>query len=291
MGDSGRNFHNDAGVIDGIGQQLSKMTPTHKKIGTFVINNPENVVRMSISKLARESGARSESSVVRFYQFLGYSGYHDFKVSLATEIAGRTFYHTYEDIDENDGIGNIKTKLFTGSIKTLEQNMQTISDDSLRAAVDIIDGAGRLILLGYAVSAAVAYDAYFKFTRLGLNCHFSTDPHINAVLLSETQSGDVVLGISQSGETRDLVIPVEAVKSAVKVVGITGDGESSLARISDVCLTTTSEERNYRTDALISRIVQKVLISVLYTGVAIKRGSSIRDQLHESRRALSYLKF
>ena len=291
MEQNGRNFHTDSGVLSGIAQQLSEMTPTHRKIGTLVINNPENVVRMSISQLARESGARSESSVVRFYQFLGYSGYHDFKVSLATEIAGRTFYHTYEDIDEDDGIGNIKTKLFTGAMKTIEQNMHTVNDDLLRVAVDIIDGAKRLILLGYAVSASVAYDAYFKFTRLGLNCHFSTDPHINAVLLSEARPGDVVLGISQSGETRDLVTPIVAARPTIQVVGITGDGESSFARTCDACLVTTSEERNYRTDALISRIVQKVLISVLYTGVAIKRGSSVMDQLHESRRALSYLKF
>lgn len=285
------NFYDESRTLHRIGQRLHQMTPINKKIGEYVLRDPESVIKMSISQLARESGARSESSVVRFYQFIGYTGYHDFKVSLATDIAGQIFFHANEDIDSRDNVGTIKTKLFEGAIHALQQNVSLIKDEALEEAVDAIAGASRLIFIGYAASAALAYDACFKFTRLGLHCHFISDPHMNAVLLSHAEEGDVVLAISQSGETRDLVTPLRAARPPIKIVSIAGEEDSSLSRISDVYLATKTEERNYRTDALISRIVQKVMISVLYTGVALRRGESIMDVLHASRRALSYLKF
>jgi RpiR family transcriptional regulator, carbohydrate utilization regulator len=291
MASEGRDFLDSAGTLQRIGHRLHAMTPVNRRIGEFVLRNPDLVVKMSISRLAREANVRSESSVVRFYQCLGYSGYHDFKVSLATDIAGQTFYHATEDIGTTDSIGTIKTKLFDGAVKTLQQNKNLIPDEVLGNAVELISEASRLIILGYAASAAVEYDAYFKLTRLGIVCHFSTDPHVNAVLLSEAREGDVVLAISQSGESRDVVVPLRSAHPPVRIVAITGEADSALARISDVCVVTYSEERNYRTDALISRIVQKVLVSVLYTGVAIHRGESIVGRLHASRRSLSYLKF
>lgn len=278
-------------VLHLIGQRLPEMTKVHKRIAKMVLERPDQVIKMSISELTREAGARSESSVVRFYQFLGFTGYHDFKVSLATEVGGRTFYHSYEDIGSEDSVLTVKDKLFAGAAKTLEQNARTLNDEALSQAVEIIAGAERIILVGFAVSAAVAYDAYFKFTRLGYVCHFSTDAHINAVALSKVRKGDVLLVFSHSGETRDAIVPIRQARPTAKVVSITGARESSLARASDVTLVTTSEERNYGTDALVSRVVQIVLVSVVYTAVALKRGEHLTAELQQSRRSLSYLKF
>ena len=256
-----------------------------------MLENPELVIRLSISELARQAGVRSESSVVRFYQSVGFSGYHEFKVALASEIAGRTFYHALEDIDADDNVGTVKRKLFEASIRAFQQNAQVIKNEVLENAVELIAAAKRLIFLGYGPSAAVAYDAFFKFTRLGIQCHWSTDPHVNAVLLSEASAGDVILVVSHSGEERDHIIPLRRARPPAAVVSITGNAECPLSRVSDVCIVTTSEERNYRTDALVSRVVQKALVSILYAGVAIRRGDSIMERLYASRQALSYLMF
>lgn len=229
--------------------------------------------------------------MVRFYQSIGFRGYHEFKVALASDIAGKIFYHALEDIDANDTVGTVKRKLFEASIFALQQNLKAIDNLALDRAVGLMAEANRLIFLGYGPSAAVGYDAYFKFTRLGLRCHWSTDPHVNAVLLSEASEGDVVFVVSQSGEERDHILPLRRARPPAKVVSITGNADCPLSRVSDVCLVTASEERNYRTDALVSRIIQKAVVSVLYAGVAIRRGDSIIERLYTSRQALSYLMF
>ncbi len=278
-------------VLVSIRKKLKEMTPTQQQIAQFVLNQPADVIKMSISQLAMETGTKSESSVVRFYRFLGFSGYHDFKVTLATEIAGKSFYHTYEDITIDDDLGAIKQKIFQGAMKTLHENLGAIQDRVLMDAVSLIEDARRLIFLGYANSGSVARSAFFKFSRLGLNCHYSADPHINAVILVEPQKGDVIFCISYSGESKDVVIPVEKVKPFAKVIALTGFPDSPLGKIADVCISTVSEEMNYRTDVMITRLVQAAIVETLYTTIAVREGSRAFDRLSKTRQSLSYLKY
>ena len=278
-------------VLSTIRMKLNKMTLMQQEIAKFILGNPSKVINMSITQLATACGVKSESSIVRFYRTLGFSGYHDFKVSLATEIAGKTFYHTYSDITENDDVETIKEKIFQGAIQTLNENLQLPNADLFLEAIDLIENARRLFFLGYAVSGAVALQAYFRFSRLGLQCHFSQDPHINAVILAEPAEGDLLLCISHSGESRDMVEPVKRARPPAKVIALTGSPDSHLGRIADVCIATISEEVNYRTDVMVSRIVQIAIIDTLYTAVGLRKGAPVWDRLTKTRQGLSYLKY
>jgi DNA-binding MurR/RpiR family transcriptional regulator len=282
---------NTVHVISAIRRALKKMPPTQKKIANYIIKNPQRVIKVSISQLAMESGAKSESSVVRFYRLLGFSGYHDFKVSLATEIAGKSFYYSYDDITENDDIDAIKQKIFQGAIKTLDENQAVLSREVLEKTVITIENSSRLIFLGFATSASVALHAFFSFSRLGIDCFFSQDPHINAILLTEPREGDVVFAISYSGESKDVVIPIQQAKPIVKVIALTGVADSPLSKLADVSIVTVSEEMNYRTDAMITRLVQMAVIETLFTAMAVRIGPRAMDRLSKTRKSLSYLKY
>jgi RpiR family carbohydrate utilization transcriptional regulator len=239
-------------IMHTIRRKQKDMTPIQLNIAYYVLSQPAKVVKMSISNLAMETGAKSESSVVRFYRTLGFASYHDFKVTLATEIAGKSFYHTYEDITINDDLKTIKQKIFQGAMKTLDENISALDDATLMKAVEIIENAKRLFFIGYASSGAVAYDAFLKFSGMGFYCQFSTDSYINAMLLSYPNEVDVVICISHSGESKDIVIPIQAAKPLAKIIAITGFPDSHLGKIADVCISTISEEMNYRTDVMVS---------------------------------------
>jgi RpiR family transcriptional regulator, carbohydrate utilization regulator len=278
-------------ILSLIRSKLGVMTPTQRKIAEFILNKPAEAVKMSISELTSQAGLKSESSVVRFYRTLGFSGYHTFKVTLATEIGGSSFYHTYEDIYFTDSIEDVKRKIFTGAIQTFHENLEMIPASTLQKAVDLIDSAERLFFLGYASSGAIAMDAFFKFCRLKSNCFFCTDSHINAELLASPTPGDVLFCISHSGETRDVVIPAKRNQPIAKVIALTGSPNSQLAKIADVCITTYSEEVNYRTEVMVARLVQMSVIEVLFTACILKKGPNTLENLTKSRNALSYLKF
>jgi RpiR family transcriptional regulator, carbohydrate utilization regulator len=285
------NNHDALPVISLIRYKMGSMTKSQKRLAEFILSRPVDAIKMSISQLATETGLKSESSVVRFYRTLGFSGYHDFKVTLAKEIGGSSFYHTYEDIVIGDDIETIKTKLFNGAIQTLHENISLIPTSNLEKAVVLLDSAERLYFLGYASSGAIAMEAFFKFSRLNSYCYFFLDSHINAALLAEPRPGDVIFCISHSGETKDVIIPAAHAKPVAKIIALTGSGESPLARIADVCITTFSEEVNYRTEVMVSRIVQLAVIEMLFTACSLKKGPQTFERLSGARQALSYLKF
>jgi DNA-binding MurR/RpiR family transcriptional regulator len=269
--------------------RVGSLTRIQRSIAEYVLKHPDQTFKMSITELARKTGAKSESTVVRFYRDLGFESYHDFKVTLATEIAGNSFYHTYEDITSDDSITTVKRKFFEGSAKTLHRNMY--SDVLLQQAVDLICGCKRLIIIGFGTSGSLASDAYFKFLRLGIHCFYYPDPHYTAVMLAEPQEHDVVLAISYSGESKGAVIPVKKARPVAKVIAITGAKDSPLGNIADVCIATESEEVNYRTDAMIALIVHVAVVGTLFTGVSLRMSPASLRSLEKTKQALSYLKF
>ena len=241
---------------------------------------------MSISELAKFSGIKSESAIVRLYKKLKFNNFHEFRLNLAIEIAGKSFYHT-----SADNVENVTKKIFKGAIKTLQENLHHVDYDSIEKAVKILSKAKRLILLGFATSGAIMQDVYIKFLRLGFECYYSLDPHINAIITSEPKKGDVVFAISHYGDTRDVVIPATNAKKTAKVIAITGYKNSPLSSIADVSINTISEELSIGTDAMISRIVQLILIDVLFINVALSRNPKIFRSLTKKRQSVSYLKY
>lgn len=278
-------------MLHTIRTKFKQMTNIQRQIAEYVLANPDSVINMSISQLTVASDAKSESAIVRFYKALGFSGYHEFKVNLATDIAGKSFYKVYEDITVDDDINMVKEKLFQGTMRILDENISALHEDLLKEAVELIEQSNRLIFLGFGTASTVAFDGCFKFSELGFNCRYTPDPHYNAILLAEPQEGDVVFGISYTGESRDVFIPADRAKPPAKVIALTGFADSPLGSIADVCITTVAEAKNYRTDVMISRLVQLSVINMLYIVTALRRGPQILDRLSSVHRSVSYLRF
>lgn len=278
-------------TLQKIKNALPKLTPAAKKVAEFVLEHPDKVVQSTITDLAKLSQVGSESSVVRFYRSLGFEGFHEFKVTLAGEISGHAISHTYENITIDDTIDEVKRKIFSSSIRAFQDTLKSLSDSSLEKAVQVLRESRRIICIGYGTSASIAHHAAFKFSFLGKDSFFSTDSHANAVILSKLTSHDCVLAISHSGESKDVVIPLQKAEGNPFIISMTGYKNSSLAKISDLHLITNLEETAMRTDVMIARYLQMALVDILLTAMAIEEGEGSLQQLSDSRRALTYLKY
>jgi DNA-binding MurR/RpiR family transcriptional regulator len=277
-------------VISTIVERYDSLTKTQKKIADYIRNNSQLAVRMSISELSQKTGCSSESAIVRFYRALDFSSYHDFILALTSEVANRALYHTISDITAEDSIASVRDKIFDGSIKTLQIARERISEESLEQAVDAIGKAKRLFLFGYGESGYLCESLHFKLARLGFDCFYSSDSHLNAFYLSNFREGDTVIAISDSGMSKDVLVPVRASQGLATRIAITGSKEGKLAKLADICLITETEESKYRTDGIMSRIVQQAIIDVLFFSVAVKMGDSALLTLDLCKKSLSYLK-
>lgn len=262
----------------------SSMTPGQQRIATYIMENPSNIIKHSITELAQNAGVKSEASVVRFYRMLGFSGYKDFKIQIAQELASRTFYHSHEDINIDDTTLSIKEKIFRGAVSALDTSVQCQNEGVYETACKLINHANRIIFLGYAASAAMCYYAHFRFIELGFNCHFSADPHINAALLARPNPKDLLFCISHSGETRDIINPlIRIAHKEVSTILITGTENSTLGSLADVVLLTRAEEQNLVTDAMSSRVAQLCTIDALFSMVSLQRGEDALSRLRTTR--------
>ncbi len=274
-----------------IQQNYSNMSRGQQRIADYVLHNPDEMVKSSISEFAQKTGNKSESAIVRFYRSLGFKGYKDFKLKITQEISSKTFYHSYEDISIDDSPSEIKRKIFNGAVLTLEANATLDNGEEYEKAVELLMRAHRIVLLGQAVSAAICYYAHFRFLELGLNCHFSPDPHINAAILSNPNPDDLFFCISMSGETRDIVAPLANVRAyGASILSLTGFSDSTLAGLSDVVITVKTDETTMITDAMNARVSQLCTIDALFSMIGIACGQGAFNRLLMTRRTFRAFK-
>jgi DNA-binding MurR/RpiR family transcriptional regulator len=109
---------------------------------------------------------------------------------------------------------------------------------------------------------------------------------VNATLLAQLQPGDIIFAISHSGETKDITLPLEKLHGSVPIIAITGYEQSTLGRLAHIKLVTLSDETNYRTDAMTSRIVQLTIVDSLFSVLILAMGDRALEHLKKTRQAL-----
>lgn len=261
------------------------LRPSEQKVAQYIIDNPHQVINLPVTDLATKSDV-SDATVVKFCQRLGYSGYQQLKITLATELVTVPAEH-YGEIVPGDDLTTVKAKIFHLNMKGLEDTLRTIDDDELVRAVQSLVTAERIQLYGVGASGIVALDIEHKLLRIGLTCHAFLDPHMAVSMGSVLQPGDVAIGISHSGATRETVESLQGAKQAgATTICITNGMASPIARVADIKLYTSAEESDYRSGAMASRLAQLALVDVLFVGVAQRRYEQSMQHLEKTRVAV-----
>ena len=264
-----------------------EMGKAEKQIADWINDNPGKIISLSIVELA-ELCKCSEATIVRFSKRLGLSGYQELKISLAAE-SGNSPVSTH--ITDDDGAYDIFEKVCNDIYLSLEKTKKSINPDSLALAAEKICKSDRVIIFGLGNSAAVAIDASHKFLRAGLNAYAYSDNHMQMIASSKLTENDVVIGISHSGSSKDIV---EALKTAkehgASTITITNKGKSPILKQSDIVLSTSSDETQYNILALNSRIAQLAIIDTLYFYIVLKRQGSL-ESIKETEHALLSKKY
>lgn len=247
---------------------------------------PEEIIHSTITQVAEDLNV-ADATVFRFCKRIGFKGYQALKISLASEIIN-PIEDIHETIQEDDSEKEVAQKVFKSNIRTLEESMNLINENNYKEAVNAILHANRIEFYGSGGSGFVAMDAHHKFMRTGLNTIAYNDSHMqigSAALLTEK---DVAVFISHSGANKDLLEVLEVAKATnVKTIGITHLAKSPLSQNVDIALHTISEETDYRSEALASRIAQLSIIDALYVNVMFKQKEKAAHSLQKVRDAIA----
>ncbi|MBP2293784.1 MurR/RpiR family transcriptional regulator [Azospirillum rugosum] len=262
-----------------------QLRPSERKLADCVLAQPGEVISLSMAEMAQRSGV-SEPTIARFCTALGCSGFREFKIKLAQDIAaGMPFIH--QEVSADDAVSGVAGKVFDRTIATLMQARNNLSAEAVERAADLLAKARRIEFYGSGNSGTVAEDIQRRFFRLGTPTVAYTDPHVYFVSALSLGPGDVVVAVSNSGRTRDMLDSVQnALSTGAEVVALTRAG-SPLAQIATVSLLSDVSEDFDITSPLTSRISHLVLGDILSIAVALRKGDALQERLERHKQALS----
>ncbi len=274
-------------LIRRIAESKSTLRKSETKVAGFVLEHASDVIRMRIVDLASRSCV-SEPTVIRFCRAIGFDGFQSFKLQLAQQLSlGDVF--TQFAVDDKDTIADLRNKVFDTTVGSLLTVRDELDVDTLELAITTLNEATRVEFYGFGASGSVAADAQHKFFRLQLSTAAYTDPHIQHMSAISLGANDVVVAISQSGQTQALLQSVRlAMEAGATVIGLAPQ-HTALSEQCSIPIYVNVEEDLQTIAPVSSRIAHLVVIDVLATGVARHRKPFLKDhlkRLHKSQKAL-----
>ncbi|AJY42495.1 MurR/RpiR family transcriptional regulator [Burkholderia humptydooensis] len=263
----------------------AQLRPSERKLADFVLAAPREVLDLSMTELAARAGA-SQPTIARFCQALGCSGFREFKIRLAQSVAPGVA-SVYRDVEPDERAPGIIGKVFDRTIGALIEVRNSLSATSVADAIELLTRASRIEFYGAGGSGIAAQDIQHKFFRLGVPSVAYSDPHTFSMSAALLGANDVVVAISNTGRTRDIVDAARAALACgAKVISIT-HSHSPLAQLSTVSLASNVAEETDVFSPMTSRMSHLAIGDILAVGVALRRGPELVDRLGRAKEAIT----
>ena len=276
-------------ILEKITQHQALFSKSERKVAEVILSNPQKAIHSSIATLAKESNV-SEPTVNRFCRRLDTKGFPDFKLHLAQSLANGTPY-VNRHVEEDDGPEEYTKKIFESTMASLEMARQSIDTQTINRVVDLLTQAKKISFFGLGASASVAHDAQNKFFRFNVPVTCFDDILMQRMSCMNCGDGDVVVFISHTGRTKNLVEIAQIARSNdATVIGITSK-DSPLAKECNMVLSLDVAEDTDLYMPMASRIAQLTLIDILATGFTLRRGPKFRENLKRVKDTLRGSRF
>lgn len=278
-------------VLDIICASLDSFFESERKIGTYIIQHTAEVVDMTVGELAQACGV-SDASVSRFCKKINMKGFHHLKITLAKEISEKGIEE--EEVSNHISVNDIEQSLkniLANKVTEITQTVSMMDAKQLSEILNKLNMARTVQFFAVGNTIPVAIDGAFKLNQIGI-------PAVSGTIW-ETQIGytynmtaeDVVIAISNSGESTAVLRALEAAKSAgATTLSITNSEKSSAAQISDYHITTATREKLFLDGYCFSRVSATTVIEILYLFLTSMRKDAYKSIVrHEQAIAFTKL--
>ena len=265
-------FMSESSIVLKIKSLYPSLKPSEKRVADYILNKTDEFIYSNLAFSAKAAGV-SEATFVRFSKVLGYAGYRDLHIAIATSQIPSAQEEGMMDlnVDETTRSVDIPESVIGRSICALNNIRKTLDINEYIKAVELLEKAKRICVFGVGNSAYVGQDVSYKFMRLGKFVHASSDPHAQVTSAISMGKNDVAIVISHSGKTQQTVETLMlAKKQGATIIGITNFESSPVAKMADIRLLTASHEKTLQSETLVSRLSQLAIIDMLWLGVIQK---------------------
>lgn len=234
-------------------------TKSEQIVAQFILDHRcDGVEQYLLGDLSRDLGV-GEATIVRFCRKLGLGGFKELKFLLSVE--------NEEGTEENEGQQDIKENLIS-SIKTTDS---MVSHRDLNAVVDLIGSANEVFFFGIGTSGLSASMGEARLFRFGKRTRAITEAHAQSMQASLCDERSLIIVVSVSGETTDLIEAVSLAKEmGATIVTITSYLHSSLAKCSDYVLISSGKPNYINAGGFSTVVSQMYLLDLITSEYAVR---------------------
>ncbi|MDH6364373.1 DNA-binding MurR/RpiR family transcriptional regulator [Enterococcus sp. PF1-24] len=270
--------------IQGRIRSVIDILPTsERKIGLTILDDPSAVISMTAAELSKVAGT-SPATVIRFCKKIDIPSFTQLKIKLSAEIE-TPIQEGYSDITENESIPDLKSKLLANAYQSMQETVALLNDQRIEQVVDLLIAAPIIYVYGVGASYLVAENIAQKWNRGGKTVICIRDPHILITIIISAPKDAVFFGISNSGETKEVLRLVDiAKKYQLHTIGLSQFGSNSLATKVDLPIQTVrSNEAIVRSAATTSLHDQFIVIDILFYAYASRNFNKMIDRIQKSK--------
>jgi len=251
-----------------------ELTGAEQRCGIYFEANPDAAYR-SITEVVEDSGL-GYGTIVRFCQKLGFKGFQEFKLAMARDVALST-----KQAGEDSDIA-----LADRMSSDLHETIRLLDYKALEQAAKQIAKSKRLLIVGVASSAPLAISLAWKLKRVGVDARASSEGYVMSVDAFLLQAGDLLVAVSSSGATKDVLHAAEVARNrGAKVLAITNFSSSPLSKMSQIALYTSANRDPLKAE--VPSLIPGEAIAELLLNRLIALSPKRQDHLVESFNAVS----
>lgn len=253
-------------LIYGIECSMDKFTKTEEELAHYILQRPEEVSQLTISQIAKKLHI-SPATITRFCQKLAFSGFNEFRHELKRFVDLRNTPKNMKNIKQVDYFA----KLYQDHLGIINNTFHITTYDNIQKAVSFLTKANKIHVYGIGSSGIAAQEFKSKFFRIGLTVEAITDPHQSMMDAALSNENSVVIGISISGTTKEVISAVKiAKKQGACILVFTGDKNSELSQLGDLTLLVTSKNSMHMGQNISPLLPLLLLFDLLYTELVAK---------------------
>ena len=277
-------------VLDTICASLDTFFESERKIGTYIIQHTAKVVDMTVGELAQACGV-SDASVSRFCKKIDMKGFHHLKITLAKEISERGKEEEVSNRISVNDIGQSLKNILANKVTEITQTVSMMDTKQLHEILDKLNTAKTVQFFAVGNTIPVAIDGAFKLNQIGIPAVSGTIWETQIGYTYNMMADDVVIAISNSGESTAVLRALEAARSAgATTISITNSEKSSAAQLSDYHITTATREKLFLDGYCFSRVSATTVIEILYLFLTSMRKDAYKSVVrHEQAIAFTKL--
>ncbi|WP_195573062.1 MurR/RpiR family transcriptional regulator [Clostridium paraputrificum] len=213
-------------IICEIQQKYNNFSDKEKAIADYILNQPDMIKNINITELAKIIGTYG-ATITRFSKKIGCDSFVEMKMKINLSS------NDSDPIDSDD----IFSSVYSHYNEVIERTNSIIDKSAIFNIVEEIKKANKIYLYGVGSSGLTATEMMQRLIRMGFNIHCISDSHMMIINSSIASSKDLVIGLSISGETKEVVNALKVSKrNGAKTACITSFDESSITVYSDIIL-------------------------------------------------------